>query len=292
MSHALHTERTSTREEPPGEGMRGAGMRGALRAEWTKLRTVPGTIWLLLGVITLTVAVGAAMVAATRCTSGAFGQGTAVGGCNQDPAKLSLTGIYLGQAVVAILAVMAISGEYSTGMIRITLTAMPHRTTVLAAKAAVVTGLVLAAGTIAVLASVLAGRLILPGNGFTPAHGYPLLSLGDGPVLRAAAGSVLYLALIGLLSLGVATAVRDSAVAIGVVLGLLYLFPIIAAAVTDPQWQRHLQQIAPMTAGLDIQATTGLRSLPLSPWQGLGVLAAWAVGALLVGSFLLQLRDA
>jgi ABC-2 type transport system permease protein len=187
---------------------------------------------------------------------------------------------------------MAISGEYSTGMIRVTLTAMPHRTTVLAAKTAVVTGLVLAAGTIAVLASVLAGRLILPGNGFTPAHGYQLLSLGQGPVLRAAAGSVLYLALIGLLSLGIATAVRDSAVAIGVVLGLLYLFPIIAAAVTDPHWQRHLQQIAPMTAGLDIQATTGLRSLPLTPWQGLGVLAAWAVGALLAGGFLLRLRDA
>ena len=76
----------------------------------------------------------------------------------------------------------------------------------------------------------LAGRLLLPGNGFTTAHGYPLLSLGDGPTLRAAAGSVLYLALIALLSLGIATPVRDSAAAIGVVLGLLYLFPIISAS--------------------------------------------------------------
>jgi ABC-2 type transport system permease protein len=103
---------------------------------------------------------------------------------------------------------------------------------------------------------------------------------------------VLYLALIALLSLGAATAVRDSAVAIGLVLGLLYLFPIVAGVVTDPHVQRHLQQIAPMTAGLDIQATTGLRSLPLSPWAGLGVLAAWAAGALLVGGLLLRLRDA
>jgi ABC-2 type transport system permease protein len=95
---------------------------------------------------------------------------------------------------------------------------------------------VLAAGTIAVLGSVLAGRLILPGNGITPAHGYAPLSLADGPVLRAAAGSVLYLALVGLLSLGVATAVRDSATAIGIVLGLLYLFPMIAAAATNPDW--------------------------------------------------------
>ena len=260
-----------------------ATMREALHAEWTKLRTTPGTIWLLIGVIALTVALSVAAAAAVTCSSA---------GCGQDPAKVSLTGILLGQAVVVILAVLAIGGEYSTGMIRTTFAAMPRRTTVLAAKAAILTGLVLTAGTIAVFASVLAGRLILPGHGFIPAHGYPLLSLGDGPVLRAAAGSVLYLALIALLSLGAATAVRDSAAAIGAVLGSLYLFPIIAAAVTNPHWQRHLDQIGPMSAGLAIQATTGLRSLPLSPWAGLGVLAAWAAAALVAGGLLLRLRDA
>ena len=78
---------------------------------------------------------------------------------------------------------------------------------------------------------------------------------------------------------------------IGVVLGLLYLFPVIASAL-DPHWSRHLQQIGPMSAGLDIQATTGLRSLPLSPWAGLGVLAAWAAAALLTGAVLLRCRDA
>ena len=149
-----------------------------------------------------------------------------------------------------IIAVLAVSGEYSTGMIRITLTAMPRRLTVLAAKAVLVAGLVLAVSAVAVLACVLAGRLILPGHGFTPAHGYPPLSLATGPVLRAASGSVLYLALIALLSLGVATAVRESAVAIGLVLGLLYLFPIVASVAGNQHWQRHLEQIGPMTAGL------------------------------------------
>lgn len=147
------------------------------------------------------------------------------------------------------------------------------------------------AGTVAVLGSVLAGRLILPGHGFTPAHSYPLLSLAAGPWLRAAAGSVLYLALIGLLGLGIATAAQDSAAAIGIVLGLLYLFPVVTAAVANPHWQRHLEQIAPMSAGLAIQATTGLRGLPISPWAGIGVLAAWAAGAMLAGGLLLQLRD-
>ena len=111
-------------------------------------------------------------------------------------------------------------------------------------------------------------------------------------MLRAAAGSVLYLALIALLSLGVATAVRDSAAAIGVVLGLLYLFPIIAAVVRQPALAQPPRAIAPMTAGLAIQATTGLRGLPISPWAGLGVLAAWAAAALLAGGLLLRLRDA
>jgi ABC-2 type transport system permease protein len=260
-----------------------ASMTEALYAEWTKLRTAPGTIWLLLAVIALTAALSAAAAAAARCPSA---------GCGQDPAKISLTGIELGQAAVAVLAVLTISGEYSTGMIRTTLAAMPRRTTVLAAKAATLTGLVLTTATIAVLAAVLAGQIILPSHGFTVAHGYPPLSLGDGPVLRAAAGSVLYLTLIALLSLGAATAVRDSAAAIGAVLGLLYLFPIIAAVVTDPHWQRHLEQIGPMSAGLAIQATTSLRTLPLTPWAGLGVLTAWTTAALLAGGLLIQLRDA
>jgi ABC-2 type transport system permease protein len=258
-------------------------MTHALHAEWTKLRTLASTFWLLLAAAALTVTVSAAAAAAIRCPSGH---------CADDPAKISLTGIYLGQAVIAVIAVMAASGEYSTGMIRVTLAAMPRRVTVLAAKAAILTGLVLATGTIAVLGSLLAGRLILPGNGISSSHGYPALSPGDGPVLRAAVGSVLYLALIALLSLGAAAALREAATAIGVVLGLLYLFPIIGAVAGSPHLARHIQQIGPMTAGLAIQATTGLSSLPISPWAGLGVLAAWAASALLIGGLLLRQRDA
>ena len=262
---------------------RRTSMRDALHAEWTKARTLPGTGALLLAAVALTVIVSATVAAAVRCPSGH---------CAEDPARISLTGIYVGQAVIAIVAVLAVSAEYSTGMIRVTLAAMPRRGTVLAAKAAVLTGPVLVAGAVAVLGSVLAGRLILPGHGIGPAHGYPDLSLASGPVLRAAAGSVLYLALIALLSLGIAAAARDGAAAIGIVLGLLYLFPILGQVVGSSSWHRHVEQLAPMTAGLAIQATVGLRSLPIGPWAGLGVLAAWAVAALLAGGILLRLRDA
>ena len=259
------------------------GMRDVLHAEWTKLRTIAGPAWLLIATVAATVAISAAATAAVRCPSSVA--------CPVDTAKLSLTGIQFGQAVVAILAVLVISGEYSTGMIRTTLAAMPNRVTVLGAKAAILSGLVLGAGSLAVLGSVLTGRLILPGHGFTAARGFPPLSLADGPVLRAAAGSVLYLALIALIALGTATAVREPAVAIGIVLSLLYLAPIIAPLLNQ-HWERHIEQIAPTTAGLTIQATTGLRDLPISPWGGLGVLAAWAAAALLAGGLVLRLRDA
>ncbi len=257
--------------------------RDALHAEWTKLRTTAGPAWLLLAAIALTAGVGAIAAHAVTC---------ARGDCQIDPAKVSLTGIYLGQAIVAIVAVTCVSGEYSTGMMRLTLTAVPRRWQVLAAKATVTGTATLAAATVAVLASVLAGRLLLTAHGITPAHGYQSLSLGTGPVLRAAGGSVLYLGLIALLSTGVAAALRDSAASIGVVLGLLYLFPLFGQFIGNQTWQRHLDQISPMIAGLYIQATTNLRSLPLTPWQGLGVLALWAAGALLAGGLLLRLRDA
>lgn len=260
--------------------------RGALdpfRAEWTKVRTVPETGWLVAATAVLTVAVSTAVVAVTRCAPGTA--------CTADTTRLTLTGIQVGQAVVAVLAVLAITGEYSTGMIRTTFSAMPRRFAVLAAKAAVLTGLVLPAAIISVAGCLLAGRAILPGQGFTTARGIPLLSLAHGPTLRAASGSVLYLALIGLLALGVATMVRDSAAATGTVLGLLYLAPILAAFVANPTWQRRIERYGPTSAGLTIQDTAGGHS-PIGPWGGLAVLAIWAAVALLAGGLLLLCRDA
>ena len=93
-------------------------MSDALHAEWTKLRTLASTGWLLAAAVALTIGVSAAAAAASSCPSG---------GCHADLARLSLSGVQAGQAIVAIIAVLAVSGEYSTGMIRVTLTAMPRR---------------------------------------------------------------------------------------------------------------------------------------------------------------------
>lgn len=265
-------------------------MNEALHAEWTKLRTLPGTPWLLIAAAALTITVGAAAAAAYGCSGGIRMCSQAVTGA--DPAKISLTGLDLGQVLVAVLAVLVVGGEYGTGMIRVTFTAMPRRLVVLASKAAVTAGLTLAAALAGVLGSVLAGRLLLPARGLTAANGYVVLSPGNGADLRATFGSVLYLVLIALLALGVTAAVRDSGVAIGLVLGLLFLFPIIASVIPDHTLARHLEQVSPMIAGQYIEATVGAASLPLAPWQGLGVLALWALGALLLGAVVLRSRDA
>jgi ABC-2 type transport system permease protein len=281
MSATVRAQPTAALATAPA---RGASLRYALHAEWTKLRTVSGPAWLLLGVVVLTIAVSTAAVGATHCPQGMT--------CPVDTTKLSLTGVQVGQAVVAILAVLAISNEYSSGMIRITLAAMPKRQAVLAAKAILLAALVLAAGAVAVFGCVLAGHLILPGHGFTAARGFAPVWLSYGPALRAACGSVLYLGLIALISLGVAVIVRDSAVSIGVVLALLYLFPIVLASIGNAGWQHRLERWTPTVAGLTIQDTTGLRTLAISPWGGLGVLGLWAAAAMVLGGLSLRLRDA
>jgi ABC-2 type transport system permease protein len=139
----------------------------ALQAEWTKFRTVAGPSWLLAAIVTLTVAVGVAAASAAQCQSAT---------CGIDPAKVSFTGSYPAQAVVAVAGVLAIGNEYSTGLIKLSLTAMPRRLTWFFAKATVLTAPVLAAAALAVAGAALAGLLILPGHGVTPEHGYASLT--------------------------------------------------------------------------------------------------------------------
>ncbi len=263
-------------------------MTDALRAEWTKLRTMAGTWWLVAAAVALTVAASAGIAASTHVSPGNPG---GPGDAGQDPTKLSLIGLDLGQAVVAILAILTVTEEYGTGMIRVTLAAIPRRGRMLGAKAVNVAGLALIAAVPAVAGCLISGRLLLGAAGLDPAHGYALVSIAHGPTLRAAFGSVVYLGLIALLGIGVGTVVRDGAVSSGILLGLLYLPPLLAQLVSGP-WRRHILQTAPMSAGLAIQATRNIRSLPVSPWAGLGVLAAWASGMLLVSLAVLKARDA
>ena len=254
-------------------------MRRAIRAEWAKAWSDPATPWLLAALVVLTMAVSGVTIGTARCPAAA---------CGQDPARLGLAGVYLGQAVATLAGVLALGGEYATGMIHVTLTAIPRRR-LLVAKALVLAGPVLVASALALGAAMLAGTIVLPGHGFTAGHGYDLAGWATA---RAWCCATVYLTLVAVLGLGVAAVVRDSAVAIGVVLGLLYLFPIAAMAIGDQAVARRLDQIGPMSAGLDSQTTIDLHGLPLAPWAGLGVVALWAAGVIAAGGVLLWLRDA
>jgi ABC-2 type transport system permease protein len=253
-----------------------------LRAEWTKLRTQPSTAWLLLGAALATVAISVAVDAATHVSNAVSGG---------DSTKMTLVGVYLGQLLLATFAILTITEEYATGMIRLTFTAMPNRICVLASKALSLLGPTIAASVAMVAGCLVAGRLLLPAAGLGPAHGYALISLAHNATLRAAAGTTIYLPLIALLSLGIATVLRGSAVSIGAVFSLLFL-PQILARIVGGAAGRHIEQIAPMTAGLSIEATTRLQSLAIQPWAGLAVTAAWTVASLTIAALILRLRDA
>ncbi|GID94177.1 ABC transporter permease [Amorphoplanes digitatis] len=258
----------------------------ALRAEWTKLRTLPSTGWLLLAAVGLTVLVGyaaAATLQVRECQAPL---------CYEDLTKISLVGVRLGQAAIVILAVLTVTTEYGTKMIKVTLAAVPGRMTVLAGKLGVVTAAAALAGAAGVLGTMLAARAVLPGNGFTAANGYRPLSLGDHLTLRAATGSVLYLCLVGVLGVGVGLLIRDTAGAVTTVLMLLYGSPMLALLISDPRWQHRIHRYSPMDAGLSIQTTRDFATAHIGPWAGIGVLAAYAGAAIVAGAIALRLRDA
>lgn len=243
----------------------------ALHAEWTKLRTLPSTWWLLAATVVLTVAMGAA--AASSLTTAICPTPEA---CHEDTVKLSLSGIWLAQSTCLVLGALAMGAEYATGTIATTLTAMPLRRRALTAKATALSLLTAATGAVAIPLALWTASLILPLH---------------GPTLRATTGSILILTLVTLLGLALATLLRDTAGAITVGLGLLYVVPLMAGLVHSHTWQHRLQRWTPMPAALSIQATENLDRLAIAPWPGLGVLAAYAAGLLAAGGVLFGRRD-
>jgi ABC-2 type transport system permease protein len=261
----------------------------AMRAEWTKLRTVRSATWAGIVLVIGTVGLSVLGCATASTTGGAAGAPAAPG--DDDIVLFSLAGVYLGQIAVVALATGALTSEFGTGLIRSTFTAMPSRGTVIAAKAAVVTTVVLVLGTAACVTSFYVGQWLLRGNGYTYEGGYPTATLGDGVTARAVFGSALYLGVVGVLSLGIAAIVRHTAGAVSAVLGVLFVPQIMIGLLPDDVAD-VIEKIAPMSTGLSLQQTTGRDyTSSIGPWAGLGVAGAWAAASLLVGIWLVRRRD-
>jgi ABC-2 type transport system permease protein len=246
--------------------------RHAARMEWVKLRSLRSTWWTL--AITIAAAAGIA-VAVGANTENATG----------DLTNNALAGISVGLLLIGTLGVVTATSEHTSGTIRPTLAAIPNRPLVLAAKAAVFGAVALATGEAAAFVSFLACRVALPA-------GVPGPALGQPGVLRAVVLGGAGYCLIGLLGLGFGTVVRHTALAVGLLVGGVYVVAMLVAPLAPAlmPWlpiavvANSLTVVEPGMAIGDVRF--------LSPWAGLGVLVLYAAVALGAGAWVLAERDA
>ncbi|MGA4542706.1 hypothetical protein ACPA54_22185 [Uniformispora flossi] len=242
-----------------------------LLSEWTKIRTVRSTTWTLL--------VMAAII---------IGMAAIVGGSanpNTDPdttVTLSLIGVMIAQIAAASLGVLTISAEYTTGMIRSTLTAYPRRVSVLAAKAVVFAAIMFVVGLVSCTLAFLLGDAMMASD--------VAREPTNSDIVRGLVGSAVYLALIGLFSLGIGTMLRHSAGAITTVLGLI-LLPSMFGGFVPGKLGEAISHYNPMNLLLKMIAGAGDVGGKLEPWPGMLLMAAYAGAALLGGAVLLRSRD-
>jgi hypothetical protein len=254
-----------------------------LSSEWIKIRTVRSTMWTL--VATAVISLGVAAIA-TVATSGSWNSRSAIDKLTFDPTSLSLRGLLFSQLVLGVLGVLVMSAEYGTGTIRSTLAAIPNRPLVLATKTAVFAAVVVVAGEVLSFASFLLGQALLR----SPA---PHATLSQPGVLRAVVGGGLVVAMLGLFALGLATIIRHTAGAITAYVGTLLVLPILVSALPS-SIGNPIGKFLPFNisdAMTTVRHTLG-GTPTFSPWVGLAVMSAYAIGALVIGGVLMVRRDA
>jgi ABC-2 type transport system permease protein len=263
----------------PHRAGRLAGFADAVRAEWLKLVSLRSTWTTLAVTAALGVGVGA-LVAGLRASRYASGE-LRVG---WDPTRFSLSGLMIAQLAIAVLGVLAVSGEYGTGMIRTSLVAVPRRGRFLAAKLTVFAGLALVVGEVIAFAAFFVGQLVIGSQA-------PQAGLGQDSVLRAVLGAGLYLAAVGLLAAGAAAILRNTAASISAMVALLFVLPGVALALPT-SWANTVEQWWPTQAGAEVFALHRDPTTTFSAWSGFGIMLAFTAAVIGVGWWLLERRDA
>ncbi|HUD80781.1 MAG TPA: ABC transporter permease subunit [Streptosporangiaceae bacterium] len=255
-----------------------ATFAGAFRSEFTKIRSVRSTYWTLLSLVVVTVGFGA-LASWGVATHGHPGPGF-------DATAQSLGGLYISQLIMGVLGVLIISSEYSSGMIRTTLTTMPHRGTLIAAKAVVFALVAFVTGLITCFASFFLGQALMSSHHINA-------SLSQPNVLRAVIGGALFLTACGLLAFGIGLLLRHTAGAISTVVGLLFVLSILINFIPQ-SWQDHVNKWIPADAGVQIWTTVASHGEPamFAPWTGFAVFCGYAAIALIAGLMLFRRRDA
>ncbi|HEV2372582.1 MAG TPA: ABC transporter permease subunit [Streptosporangiaceae bacterium] len=288
---------------PPGR----AGFLGTVSSEFTKIRSVRSTYWTLFALVVVCVGIGALFSWGQTERLLSIAQGTTINGrplphaqiaqilasrraeIRSTATAISLFGLLLGQLVIVVLGALSITTEYSTGMIRTSLTAMPRRGTLYAAKGVVFGVVALVTGLVTSFLAFFVGQAILSTQNVNTTLGHP-------GVLRAVVGGGLFLAVCGLLSFGIGAMLRHSAGAIATGIGLMFVLTILTNFLPGPPsgWfgQADIDKWIPFFAGGHIWQDQMVGINPFSPWVGFGVFCAYTAAAVLGGLVLFLRRDA
>jgi len=277
---------TTTVQPTAGIGLnlpRSAGrvtFAGALRSEFTKIRSVRSTYWTLIAMFVVVVGFGA-LASWGRATHGG------AAGPFWDPTRQSLAGLYIGQLIIGVLGVLVISSEYGTGMIRTTLMTNPHRGVMIAAKGVVFTVVALAASLVTAFTSFFLGQALMSSHHIST-------TIGSPDVLRAVIGGALFLTACGVIGFGLGLLLRHTAAGIGAMVGLLFVVTILVNFLPT-SWQNDIDKWIPALAGAQVwmvaQQPPG--STPMfAAWPSFAVLCGWAALAVVSAVILFRRRDA
>jgi ABC-2 type transport system permease protein len=259
---------------------RAATFGDVLRSEWAKFRSVRSTFWALTVTVVLGVGLGAVISAAA---AHGYAKSSASAKLSWDPTGVSQAGVAIASLAIVVLGVLCISSEYSSGMIRTSLIAVPKRGRVLAAKALVFAGVTFVVGEVTCFVAFFVGQALISGHA-------PHAALGDPGVARAVAGGGLYLAALAVLSVAAGALLRHPAAGIACMIAVLFVLPLIAQALPD-SWRNPVTEFWPTQAGTQL-TNVHPAAHSLQPWPGFGVMCLFVAIVYAIAWTLLDRRDA
>ena len=249
-------------------------------SEWTKLRSLRSTRWSFLVAVLFTIGLPCLFGA---LTSSHWGSMSPHEQADRHPLDIALAGVNLSQLAIGVLGVLVITGEYSTGMIRASMTAVPKRLPVLWAKIAVYATVSFLLMLPSVLIAFFASQAII-------SHHQPLdISFSAHGVARSVIGGALYLMVIGIFTLGIGAITRSTAGGISAFAGIMFVIPPLMN-VLPTSWNNAISPYLPSSAGRAVFSLTH-GSDSLAPWPGFALFCGYAILSIAIAAVLLLRRD-